>query len=105
MFVPESLPRSRSWKSAIAVARRSAYEAIFASAAVEFFASVTRSRQRKILDRTHELANDPFLVPDFRSSDAAGREISHFMTDGFIFDFWVDHAVKQVVVTNIDYVE
>lgn len=69
------------------MANRSRYEAIFASAAVEFFSSITKRRQRKILDRVHELAIDPFLVPDFQSFDDAGRMISHFMTDGFIFDF------------------
>jgi hypothetical protein len=87
------------------VANRSGYAAVFASAAVEFFAALTKRRQRKVLDRVHELAADPFLVPDFRSMDHSGREISHLMIDGFIFDFWVDHAVKQVIITAIDYVE
>jgi hypothetical protein len=87
------------------VASYSRYEAVFASAAVEFFASLTKRRQRKVLDRVHELSADPFLVPDFRSVDDSGREISHFMTDGFIFDFWVDHAVKQIIVADIDFVE
>jgi hypothetical protein len=41
-----------------------------------------------MLDRAHELAADPFLVPDFQTEDAAGRKISHLMADGFIFDFW-----------------
>ncbi|MFZ5496014.1 MAG: hypothetical protein ACOZE5_11865 [Verrucomicrobiota bacterium] len=58
-----------------------------------------------MLDRVLELAADPFLVPDFRSVDASGREISHLMADGFIFDFWVDHAVKQVVITEIENVD
>lgn len=84
---------------------RLGYDAIFASAAVEFFAGQTKRRQRKILDRDHELAADPFLVPDLRSADSTGREIFQFMSDDFIFDYWVDHAVKQVVVTSIDYVE
>jgi hypothetical protein len=58
-----------------------------------------------LLDWAGELAADPFLVPDFRTVDAFGREISHLMADGFIFDFWVDHAAKQVVITEIDNVE
>ncbi len=57
------------------------------------------------MDRVGELAADPFLVPDFRTRDASGRDISHLMADGFIFDFWVDHAVKQVVITEVDDVE
>lgn len=87
------------------MANRLGYEAVFASVAVGFFIGRTKREERKILNRAQELAADPFLVPDFRSTDATGREISHLMVDGFIFDFWVDHAVRQVVITAIDYVE
>jgi len=87
------------------VASRPGYEAVLASAAVEFFVSLPKRGQRKLLDRIHELAADPFLVPDFRSQDSAGRDISHFMADNFVFDFWVDHAAKQIIVTDIDHVE
>jgi hypothetical protein len=87
------------------VASRPAYAAIFAAPAVEFFASLSKRRQRRLLDRIHELAADPFLVPDFGTTDASGREISHLMADGFILDFWVDHAVKQVIITEIDNIE
>lgn len=87
------------------MARRTGYEAVFASVAVEFFVRLSRRRQRKLLDRVQELAAEPFLIPDFSSRDATGREILHFMTDGFIFDYWVDHPAKQVIVTRIDDVE
>jgi hypothetical protein len=78
---------------------------VFASPALEFFVGLTKRGQRRLLDRAHELAADPFLVPDFRSQDSTGRDISHFMADGFVFDFWVDHAMKQVIVTDVDFVE
>ncbi len=84
---------------------RRGYEAVFAAAAMDFFVTQTKRRQRKILDRARELSADPFLVPDLTSLDADGREIFQFMSDGFIFDYWVDHAVRQVIVTDIDYVE
>ncbi len=87
------------------MASRPSYEAVFASSAVEFFVGLSKRRQRRLLDRVHELATDPFLVPDFQTADASGRAISHLMVDGFIFDFWVDHAIKRVVVTEIDIVE
>jgi len=87
------------------VVSRSGYEAVYASAAIDFFGGLSKRIQRKLLDRTHELAADPFLVPDFHSQDSTGRDISHFMADGFVFDFWVDHAAKQVIVTCVDYVE
>lgn len=87
------------------MARHVGYEAVFASIAVEFFASLTKRRQRKVLDRASELMSGPFLVPDFTSRDATGREISHLLVDDFIFDYWVDHAARQVVVTRIEDVQ
>ena len=83
---------------------RSGYDAVFASAALEFFVRQTKRRQRKILDRIRELMADPFLVPDLRSLDSTGREVFQLMSDDFIFDYWVDHAVKQIIVTEIDFV-
>jgi len=87
------------------VVSRSGYDVVFASAALEFFIGLRKRDQRKVLDRVHELAADPFLVPDFHSQDSTGRDISHFMVDGFVFDFWVDHAARQVIVTDVDFVE
>jgi hypothetical protein len=87
------------------VASRLDYEAVFAASAVEFFVGLSKRRQRRLLDRAHELAADPFLVPDFRTGDSSGREISHLMVDDLIFDYWVDHAVKRVIITDIENVE
>lgn len=87
------------------MASRTGYEAVLTASAVEFFVGLGKRRQRNLIDRAHELAADPFLVPDFRSVDTSGREISHLMVDGFIFDYWVDHAAKRVVITEIDNVE
>jgi hypothetical protein len=84
------------------VASRLRYEAIFTASAVAFFTGLTKRRQKKLLDRANELAADPFLAPDFRSKDASGREISHRLVDDFIFDYWVDHAVRQIVITEIE---
>jgi hypothetical protein len=78
------------------------YRPVFSDAAVLFFASLTRRRQWKVLDRARELAGDPFLIPDFRSPDEEGREISHLLVDGFLFSFWVDHAVRVVMITDIE---
>ncbi|MCF7689459.1 MAG: hypothetical protein K9M98_03525 [Cephaloticoccus sp.] len=87
------------------MANRFGYRVIFSELAVESLVGWSKRKQRRILDRAHELATDPFLVPDFQTKDATGRDISHIMTDGFIFDFWVDHAVKQVIVTTIEEVD
>ncbi len=81
---------------------RPGYDPIFAAAAVEYFVGLPRRRQRRLLMRVRELANDPFVIPDFASSDAAGRTISHLVVDELIFDYWVDHAVRQIVILAIE---
>lgn len=42
------------------------------------------------------------LSPDFREKDSDGRELSHVLVDGFIFTYWVDDAVKRVMITEVD---
>lgn len=78
------------------------YRPIFSDAAVKFFATLPRRRQRKLLDRAHELAADPFLAPDYHTVDADGRTVANLLVEGFIFTDWVDHAVRWVMITDID---
>jgi len=84
------------------VAEPRAYHPYFSGVAVAFFAALPRRQQRKVLDRAHELAADPFLVPDDQSQDADQRMVSPLLTEGFIFDYWVDHAVRKVMITDIE---
>lgn len=81
--------------------RSSRYRPVFSDSAVAFFVSLSRRRQIRLLDRARELAADPFWIPDMTSTDADGRIISHLLTDGFVFDYWVDHAAKVVAITDI----
>jgi len=84
------------------VPSRPGYEPIFAAPAVEFFVGLPRRRQKRLLNRVRELAADPFVVPDFESSDASGRTISHLLIDELIFDYRVDHAVRQAVILALE---
>jgi hypothetical protein len=78
------------------------YRPIFSDSAVEFIATLSRRRQRRLLDRAQELANDPFLIPDLKLIDEEGREISHILIDDFLFSFWPDHAMKVVMIVEIE---
>lgn len=84
------------------MASRSAYRPHFADDAVAFFVTLPKRRQRRLLERAAELARDPFVVPDFESADETGRTISHLAIDGFLFDYWVDHAVRIVFISLIE---
>lgn len=81
------------------------YHPTFSELATEFVLSLPRRRQRKIMNRARELANDPFLVSDYRLTDAEGRMIDHLLVEGVVFSYWVDHPAKLVMVTEIEDVE
>lgn len=80
----------------------SSYRPIFSDQAVEFFGTLAKRRQRKLIDRSRELAADPSLIPDYWTTDADGRTICHLMVDGFILTYWVDHASDLVMITEVD---
>lgn len=48
------------------------------------------------------MANNPFLRSDYSISDESGREIEHLLADDFVFAYWVDHASKEVRITDIE---
>jgi hypothetical protein len=78
------------------------YRPVFSDSAVGFFATLSRRRQRKLLDRARELAADPSVVPDLRRVDEDGREIGDILIDDFLFSFWVDHRVNVVMIVDIE---
>lgn len=78
------------------------YRPIVSDSAVAFFATLSRLRQRALLDRARELADDPFVIPDLRREDDDGREIGDILIDDFLFSFWVDHAAKVVMIVEVD---
>lgn len=78
------------------------YRPIFSDAAVDFFTTLSRRRQRKLMDRARELASDPFVVPDLQRLDEDDREIGDILIDDFLFSYWVDHPAKVVMIVEIE---
>jgi hypothetical protein len=78
------------------------YRPIFSDSAVVSFAALSRSRQRRLLDRSRELAADPFVAPDLRRTDEDGREIGDIFIDDFLLSYWVDHSAKAVMIVELE---
>jgi hypothetical protein len=70
--------------------------------AAEFILSLPKGRQRKVMDRAYELACYPFIESDYTVVDEDGHVVDHLLVDGFVFSYWVDHAVRIVMITEID---
>lgn len=78
------------------------YRPQFSDTVAEFILTLSKRRQRKVLDRAHELARYPFVESDYRLKDADGRDIEHLLLDGFVFSYWVDHAARVILITEIE---
>lgn len=78
------------------------YRPSFSALAAEFILSLPKRRQRIVMDRAYELARYPFLESDYRLEDTDGRMIEHLLVDAVVFSYWVDHAAKLVMITEIE---
>ncbi len=78
------------------------YRPSFSDLAAEFVLSLPKRRQRAVMDRAYELARYPFLESDYRLVDRDGRTIDHLLVDGVVFSYWVDHALRLVMITEIE---
>jgi hypothetical protein len=77
------------------------YTSHLSLAAAAFVVSLPRRKQRQVLDLADQLARHPFEIGDYREQDAAGHTMESLLVDGFLLTYWVDHAVKEVRITEI----
>jgi hypothetical protein len=69
--------------------------------AAAMVAGLPRRKQRRVLDLADQLAKQPFEIGDFRVEDAVGHAVENLLIDGYLFTYWVDHAVREVRITEI----
>jgi len=78
-----------------------AYESHLSSSAAAFLVSLSRRKQRLVLDLADQLARNPFRLGDYAINDGTGRMVDNLVIGEFLFSFWVDHAAKEVRITEI----
>ncbi len=77
------------------------YTSHLSSEATKFIIELSRRRQRVVLDLADQIARHPFQISDYRSDDASGRTTENLLLDDYLFTYWVDHASKEVRITEI----
>ena len=77
------------------------YTSHLSAEAVEFIVSLTKRKQKVILDIADGIAQQPTKISDHQTKDAVGRDIENLILGGYQFTYWVDHAVKEVRITEI----
>jgi hypothetical protein len=81
------------------------YRPQFTDLATEFILSLPKRQQRTVMSRAYQLARYPFVESDYRLTDADGREMDHLLVDGFVFTYWVDHAKRLVMISEIEHAD
>ncbi len=81
------------------------YQAVYSEAVAEFILSLTKRRQRKLVDTCMKLARHPMITADYIVKDADGREIEHLLAEGFVIAYWLDVPVRQLMIVEVDDVE
>lgn len=80
---------------------RGPYESHLSRSAAIFVVSLPHRQQRLVLDLADQIARHPFMVGDYQAKDSAGREVENVLLDAYVFTYWIDHAVREVRITEI----
>jgi mRNA-degrading endonuclease RelE of RelBE toxin-antitoxin system len=81
---------------------KSAYEPVFAERAAEFLLQLPKRRQRQVLALARQLADQPHVRSDYSLPDESGRAIEHLLIDDYVLAYWLDHAVREVRIVDVD---
>lgn len=81
--------------------KRKEYSAWLSEEAVDFLLTLSKGKRRKVLDLADSIAAQPFKIGDFQQADTTGRMVETVLVEEFLFSYWVDHATKEVRVTEI----
>jgi hypothetical protein len=80
---------------------RPGYESHLSSHAAAFIISLSKRRQRIVLDLADQIARQPFAIGDYQTLDATGRSIDNVLLENYLFTYWVDHASREVRIAEI----
>jgi hypothetical protein len=61
-----------------------------------------RRRQHRVLTLIHQLAARPHVRSDYTLPDDSGRPIEYLAVDGYVFSYWIDDAVREVRIVEIE---
>ena len=75
---------------------------MFSDEATEFIFQLPKRQQKRVISFVRQLADHPFVRSDYVLLDESGRRIEHLLLDDFVFAFWVDDAVRELRITDID---
>jgi hypothetical protein len=100
--MPERRSHWPSWSAAWPVPNPARYAPVFSEDVFTRLLQLPRRRQRQASLLAQQLASHPFIRSDYTLSDEAGRAIEHLLMGDFVFSYWLDHATREVRITDIE---
>jgi len=84
------------------VANPAKYVPVFSEDVLARLLPLSRKKQRQISLLAQQLASQPFIRSDYTLTDESGRPIDYLLMGDFVFSYWLDHAVKEVRITDVE---
>ena len=83
-------------------AESGSYAAVFTAEVADILHGLPKSRQRRAVRLARQLAANPFVRSDYAIPDESGQLLEHLLIEDFVFTYWLDHAVHEVRITDIE---
>ena len=80
------------------------YEPVLNEEALHALLSARKNERARLLGFIEELASNPAREGDFVECSAQGRAINVYLCDRWLVSTWVDHAVAELRIINIEFV-
>ncbi len=71
----------------------------------DFLRQLRRDDRKLLLGLLGRLGQDPFQQGDFTMLDLSGRRLEGVIVRRYAVLFWVDHATKEIKVTDIRFAD
>lgn len=84
------------------MAESGSYSPVFTAEVADILLSLPKSRQRRVVRLARQLAASPFVRSDYAIPDESGQVQEHLLIDDFVFTYWLDHAVRELRITDIE---
>lgn len=79
----------------------SGYRSHLSLEAAAFLVSLSKRRQRRVLDLADQIARQPFQTGDSQALDTEGRTVENLLLGEYLFSYWTDHASREVRISEI----
>jgi hypothetical protein len=84
------------------MAKTGAFEPVLSARATAFLVSLSKPKQRRLIDLIYRLSDHPQQLGDYTLTDDTGRNVQFLIVGDLVVGFWPDHAVKELRITEID---